>query len=277
MEKKKSVKNAYRIIYLLLLLALPAVLSGCMSKDEKLMRELREDGIAFMKEGDNSAAIVRFDQALSLNSGKVTEVEKDILLYRAEAEVLTGDYGAADYTYSLLLKEEPDNTAYKDLRVICMVQSGGDLNKALEMYKKADEEDPLSEGHRKALYQLGAALSASGNADHAALARELYAEAVERNGGATAELYNRMGSISFQDGDYDKALEYINAGIDLIVNDPENEEAAVLQSLEYNRIICYEYKQEYRKALKYFETYQKEYGTDDIVDHEKAFLESRVK
>ena len=58
----------------------------------------RGNGIAYMEEGDYEAAMQAFEIALSCQSGRVSEAEYDILLYRGETQTRMGDYDGAKQT-----------------------------------------------------------------------------------------------------------------------------------------------------------------------------------
>ena len=48
-----------------------------------------------------------------------------------------------------------------------------------------------------------------------------------------------------------------------------------MQELKFNEAVCYEYLGDFSKALELFRAYAAEYGTDEQVAHEIAFLETR--
>lgn len=255
-------------------------LTSCSANGKK-EREVREQAIGFMQQGDYSAAVARFDEALSYHDGKYTDLELDILKYRAEAEVMSGDYASAANTFAMLRKNDEDKPEYSNLQIICMVRSGGDLDRALELYDKVDADFPDSVGHQEALYALGSALAKSDNTDDVDKSIEIYRRALSTDVEKTGELYNRIGSLVFAQGNIDDAIGWFNDGVDFITSkeyaEGEDNEEDVLQSLKYNIAICYEYNQEYQKALELFESYVSVYGSNETIEHEIEFLESRIR
>lgn len=256
------------------------LLVSCSSKAKK-EREVREQAIGFMQQGDYSAAVARFDEALSYHDGKYTDLELDILKYRAEAEVMAGDYSSAANTFAMLRKDDEDKPEYVNLQVICMVRGGGSLDKALELYESVDENFPDSVGHQEALYSLGSALAKSENTDDVDKSIQIYRKALSTDVEKSGELYNRVGSLAFAQGNIDEAIKWFNDGVDFISTkeyaEGEDREEDVLQSLRYNIAICYEYKQDYKKALELFESYVSSYGSNETIEHEIEFLESRIR
>ena len=247
--------------------------SGC-SRDTRMEKETREQAIGFLNQGDYSAAVARFNEALTYSNGKYGEIEIDILRYRAEAEILTGDYRAAADTYELLRKVDEDKPEYMNLQVVCLVRSDGDLDEALEIFEKSSEMAPDSTAHMEALYALGSALAKSGRKDNIAKAKALYTKALEVS--PTGELYNRMGTLAFEEGDIDKAIDWFDKGMGFLLQKETMDEPDVYASMEYNIAVCYEYKQEYSKAMERFKNYAQKYGTNETLEHEIAFLESRL-
>ncbi len=265
-----------RILAAALLLLVCVLLTSCMGNVRK-EKALRDQALGFMDKGDYSAAVAFFDDALALSNGKVGELELDMLRYRAECEIILEDYEAAAHTYGLLLQEDGERPEYMNLRTICLVRAGGDLEEALELYRKADGADSRSAGHAQALYALGTALARSGEADLEKAAREIYLDAIEDEELRSGELYNRMGMIYFFSGDYETAIRYFDAGIGFVDRSPAGGEEDVRRSLMYNIAICYEYLQDYSEAYERFLAYEEAYGADGDLKHEMDYLKSRVR
>ena len=66
------------------------VLTGCGGVSEEMLAE-RESAINMMENGDYEGAVAVFNELVA-DAESVTDVELDILKYRAEAEYLLGDY-----------------------------------------------------------------------------------------------------------------------------------------------------------------------------------------
>ena len=78
---------------------------------------------------------------------------------------------------------------------------------------------------------------------------------------------------------YDKALEYLQAGITLAEGDTgkdqEKSDTTLLQEMQYNEIVCYEQQADWKNAKSAMEEYQKNYPDDDSVSKEAEFLQTR--
>ncbi len=86
-----SIFAAGRSIRVLCLMCMTVLLlTGCKSRAS----ELRLQGISELEKGKYEDAIKTLDEALQESNGKISREQFDILLYRAEAEYMTGDYDA---------------------------------------------------------------------------------------------------------------------------------------------------------------------------------------
>lgn len=107
-KKQKGRRYAAKLCALFLVLML---LSGC----GKSADALRQEGIALIASGSYAEAITKLDEALDAGKGKVGALQYDILLYRAEAEYMNGDYAAAKHTYELLIEADGEKEPYTSL------------------------------------------------------------------------------------------------------------------------------------------------------------------
>lgn len=89
-----------------------ATMNSCGSK----AKELRLEGIAQLEKGDYQDAITTLNKALDESNGQISKVQFDILLYRAEAEYMTGDLAAAQKTVNILTKIDGKNETYQKLQ-----------------------------------------------------------------------------------------------------------------------------------------------------------------
>ncbi len=84
------------------------LLSGCGNKVE----ELRLQGIDLVEKGKYDEAITTLDEAMERSKGRVGEEQYDILLYKAEAEYMLGDYDAARKIVETLREVNGDQEVY---------------------------------------------------------------------------------------------------------------------------------------------------------------------
>ncbi|MDO4266016.1 MAG: tetratricopeptide repeat protein [Eubacteriales bacterium] len=96
-------------VRMLLGIALCALLSGCGRQMNKY--ELRDLGIEAMRAGDYEGAKQRFAEALEASNGQVSELQYDIVKYRAECEVRLNQFEDARHSYEVLseLDKNADN------------------------------------------------------------------------------------------------------------------------------------------------------------------------
>lgn len=89
---------------------------GTMSSCGSKAKELRLEGIAQLEKGDYQEAITTLNKALDESNGQISKMQFDILLYRAEAEYMTGDLAAAQKTVNILTKIDGKNETYQKMQ-----------------------------------------------------------------------------------------------------------------------------------------------------------------
>lgn len=86
------------------------LLTACSS--DKKVNELRLQGIEELQMAKYEQSIETLNEALELSDGKVSAMQFDILMYRAEAEYMSGDYDAAQKTIDTLRQVDGDKDTY---------------------------------------------------------------------------------------------------------------------------------------------------------------------
>ncbi len=243
--------------------AVSAVLTACGGVTEEQL-EARTSAIAMMKAGDYEGAVAALN-GLVEEATSVTEFELDILKYRAEAEFLLEDYAAAVHTYQTLMEVDAKKPEYCYLSALALAYDGK-LEDAAEMIRLGSELDPKSEaaGFWEAKKVLAETYDFGGRS---AEAKEMYQELIDGGHGST-EIYNRLMMMAMDEGMYEEALKLAAKG--MILTD-----GRAMQELKFNEAVCYEYLGDFSKALELFRAYETEFGMDERVAHEIAFLESR--
>lgn len=125
-------------------------------------------------------------------------------------------------------------------------------------------EEAKEKGGEKSYLYLGRAYEATGDYNYAA---NVYNSYLSSNDGS-AELYNQLGLCEMMRGDYQKALEAFQAGMQL-ENNP------ILQTLSFNEITVYEYLGEYERAAALLNNYLNNYPDDAQARREYDFLSTR--
>lgn len=151
----------------------------------------------------------------------------------------------------------------------------GDYETAAASFQKAVSE----KGDRE---DMAAAYKGLGMADYElgsyADALEAFESAVDNGAEQTAELYNLMGVSAMQTGDYEKGLEYIQAGLaltDAASSDGESTDSGLIQEMEYNEIVCMERQADWESAKEKIAAYIEKYPDDETAQKEAEFLETR--
>ena len=125
-------------------------------------------------------------------------------------------------------------------------------------------EEAKGKGGEESYLYLGRAYEATGDYNYAANVYNSYLSSYE----GSAELYNQLGLCEMARGDYQKALEAFQAGMQL-------EDTSILQTLSFNEITAYEYLGEYEKATALLNNYLKNYPGDEQAKREYDFLSTR--
>ena len=117
----------------LLIICVSIMLTAC---SEKKVSELRLQGIEELQKAKYEDAINTFNEALELSDGKVTEVQYDILIYRAEAEYMTGDLEAARTTIDTLIEVNGEKDEY--IRFLAQLDAKKLVSEAAEALNVGD-------------------------------------------------------------------------------------------------------------------------------------------
>lgn len=108
-----DIMRHHRTVSLLTAVLLSAsILFACENKSAAL----RLEGIDLLEKGKYEEAVGKLDEALNESKGKVSKEQFDILLYRAEAEYMMGDYDKAQKTIDILKDVDGEKSAYEKLQ-----------------------------------------------------------------------------------------------------------------------------------------------------------------
>lgn len=242
---------------------IPCLLSGCQ-KVSKEAAASRENGIALLEAGDYEGAIGQFESIIG-QARKVTSFEIDVLKYRAEAEYGLKDYQAAAHTYATLSQVDEKSAEYCYLGALSLAKAGA-LTEAAARLEEGKALDGALEkpGYGNAMAALGEAYTLAGDKE---AADGIYKELIA-SGKADTEIYNRLMIAEMEQGNYEEALQF--SGLGQALSDDK-----ARKELRFNEAVCYEYLGQYERALSLFQAYMESYGSEERVEHEITFLETR--
>ena len=111
---------------------------------------------------------------------------------------------------------------------------------------------------------LGKAYEATGDYNYAA---SVYVNYLSKDS-SNAEIYNQLGLCRMELGEYQQALEAFQTAMNI-------ENNGIMQVLQFNEIIAYEYLREYKKAAVLMDNYIKMYPDEEVATREYEFLKTR--
>lgn len=198
----------------------------------------RGKGIAYLEAEEYENAIDAFNQALNSASGRVTDLEYDILFYRGEAQSKAGDYEGAENTYTVLLETrgEDARTYYLRgaVRTACEAADGGERGAAAD-FDKAIALNPSDYNLYLNTYYC---LTEYGRAD---LGTAYLQKALTVND-TTSASHKARGTIHFLLGDYSAALSEFQY-------EEEKADTEMLICIG----LCYQAQGSYDTSYEYFE------------------------
>ena len=241
---------------------------------------------AYTKNGRYSEAEGIYDAVLALRPN-----EKDAYFLRGNVRLAQGNYETAKADFDKAADMDPRNydrliEIYQVLDYYGHGEDGQDyLRAALEAgdkemdkyasgriyyylgeYQNAylDLEEAREKGGVESYLYLGRAYEATGDYNYAV---NVYNSYLEKNEG-NAELYNQLGLCEMTRGEYRKALEAFQAGMQL-------ENTTMMQTLAFNEIVAYEHLGEYTQAYLLMGNYLNTYPDDEQARREYEFLSTR--
>ena len=209
-------------------------------------------GTALLALGEYEQAREDFDRVLSLTNG---DCDRLIAIYQALEE-----YGYREIGEQYLqqtLKERGDKLKDYDKGRICYYLK--DYLQACNYLEKSKDTD-----NAEAYLYLGRAYEATGDYNYAA---SVYTSYTAKDSG-NAEVYNQLGLCRMKQGEYEQALEAFQAAMKI-------EDNGIMQALQFNEIVAYEYLGQYKQAAVLMSNYVSTYPDDADARREYEFLKTR--
>ena len=218
--------------------------------EEKAAYFLR--GCARLELSEFEGARADFDKVISMDS---RNYERLIEIYEVLAHHGYKEVGQ-EYLTNALESGSKQMNAYESGRIYYY----------LEEYQKAyiALEEAKENGDAESFLYLGRAYEATGDYNYAS---SVYSSYLTKEG-PNAEVYNQLGLCEMTKGEYQKALEAFQAGLQI-------EDSGYVQTLRFNEIVAYEYLGDYQKAAVLLQSYLKTYPDDEKAKREMDFLSTR--
>ncbi|MBO5166336.1 MAG: tetratricopeptide repeat protein [Lachnospiraceae bacterium] len=242
---------------------------------------------AYQKVGQYAEAEQIYDAILALKPQ-----ETDAYYLRGNARLSQGQFEAAKEDFDMVIKLEPTNygrliqvyellvskgyreqgieyleTALSERSAKMSAFDEGCINYYLGHYEEAQVllEEAKKEGTADAYLYLGMAYEATGDYNYAIT--NVYTSYLNKGDG-NAEIYNQLGLCYMKQAEYARALEAFQNAMQI----PDN---GMMQTLQFNEIIAYEYLGEYTQATVLLDNYLKTYPDDEAAQREYGFLSTR--
>ncbi len=209
-------------------------------------------GTIRLEQGNYEVAMQDFDKAIALDKKDYGQL---ISIYQVLEQ---NGYKQIGQEY-LQAAVEADEKSMKDYE-------RGLISYYLEDYASASTylERARTAGDEEIILYLGKTYEALGDYNYAATVYSSYLDEHTDS----EQIYNQLGMCRMQMGNYEEALTAFQAGKNV-------EDNSMMQTLQFNEIVAYEYIGEYKKAAVLLESYLKAYPGDEIAKRENVFLQTR--
>ena len=226
------------------------------------------DAILALQSGEEDAYFLRGSVRLERDNfeGAKADFDKVVSLDADNYNRLIEIYQALEhYGYKEVGREYLDNAMQTAGNKMNDYDSGrmyfylGDYQQACVALEKAREK-----GDANSYLDLGKAYEATGDYNYAS---SVYNSWLTKDT-SSAAIYNQLGLCEMAMGNYKRALEAFQAGMQI-------ENNSLMQTLAFNEIVAYEYLEDYKNAFVLMENYLKSYPDDEQARREREFLSTR--
>lgn len=264
--------------------------SACLAGSNGIPQDIDFDtnyylAAAYTKSGRYEEAEKTYDAILALR-----DEEKEAYFLRGNVRMYLDKFPEAREDFDKVIKMDPENydrmvAIYEILDYFGYRESGQEyLRAALESGEKLENdiigriyfylgeyqkaclalEEARSKGDARSFLYLGKSYEATGDYNYAASVYNNYLSKYEGN----ALMYNQLGLCEMNKGEYTKALEAFQAGMQL-------GDSGMMQTLSFNEIVAYEHLGDFKHAYVLMGQYCKNYPDDETAAREYEFLMTR--
>lgn len=264
----------------------------CLALSDGIVEEMDYDvnfylAAAFQKSGKYSESEKVYDAILAMRPQDI-----DAYYFRGNARLSQEEYEDARVDFDKVIALEPYNfgrlieiyevlsdhgykqigeeyleTALSQREAKMTALDKGKINYYLGQFEKAQIflEDAKSTGEAEAFLYLGMAYEATGDFNYAIT--NVYTSYLNKNK-ENPQIYNQLGLCYIKQEDYASALSAFQSAMQIADRD-------MIQALQFNEIVAYEFLGEYTQAAVLLDNYIKMYPDDEAARREYAFLSTR--
>lgn len=209
-------------------------------------------GCTALKLNDYEGAKANFEKAVSLEPKNFDQM---IEIYSAFSQEGYVDVGK-EILQNAIDQSGSSMSDYDKGRFYYFLENYEEAKKALDSVNK--DNDP------QIVLYLGKSYEETGDYTYAISVYQAYLEKDSSN----VQLYNQMGLCQMKMSQYEEALKSFQAGMKMEGNE-------LMQSLKFNEIVAYEYKNDFQTAAALMSEYLKSYPDDQVAKREYEFLKTR--
>lgn len=265
--------------------------NACLQLSDGMVQNIDFDvnyylAAAYYKNGDAGSAQRTYDAILNLRPE-----ESDAYYLRGTARLVLGEYEKAQEDFDRVLAltngdcdrlisiyQALEENGYREIGrqyLQTAISENGERMKAydkgriyyyLEDYQQACNflEESRDTGTAESYLFLGKAYEATGDYNYASSVYNSYIAKDTTN----AAVYNQLGLCRMKQGEYQQALETFQTAMNI-------ENNGMLQTLQFNEIVAYEYLGDFQRAAVLMNNYVSTYPDDTKAQREYEFLKTR--
>ena len=250
-DKKKNRNKTRRILAAALFLAAACCMAGCGEENVDNALAYRKIGINAMADGDYKAAIENFQKALDQSKGKISNLELDICMQKAEALYLNGQTEDALAVCDAVLDYDKNYANAYYLRGNLYLQQNNSTA-AIADYEQAAKS---ARADYEVYIQLYENLNRAGMPEEGVKYLE---QALELKGKGRYHLTNR-GYIYYLMGDYEQAKGQLLLAVAEDLKEGEDDKAELYLAQAAEKL------GDEATAAEYYNAYAKDHEDDAIV------------
>jgi len=209
-------------------------------------------GTALLALGEYEKAQKDFDSVLSLTDGNCDRL---IAIYQSLERHGYQEIGQS-YLQKILDEQKEKLKDYDKGRIYYYLK---DYLQACNYLEKSKDT-----GTAESYLYLGKAYEATGDYNYAS---SVYTGYIAKDS-SNVEVYNQLGLCRMKQGEYQLALDAFQTAMNI-------ENNGMMQTLQFNEIVAYEYLGEYQKAAVLMDNYVAMYPDDAVAKREYEFLKTR--